>query len=217
MNRHRILSASVASLMTLSLAIGIAAWRASSTDKPLKPVSPALVAPASFSFMPLPKPHPLPPLHFNNAQGRELSLGDFRGRVVLLNLWATWCVPCRKEMPALNRLEATLGGPDFEVVALSIDRRGLPAVRPFYRALGLTALHIYLDPSGTATSALAAPGIPTSVLVDRAGRELGRVIGAEKWDSPAAEAMIRKYLDHRSPIIRARGTRPTSSALAKAS
>lgn len=148
----------------------------------------------TFNFTPLAEPRSLPALHFTNAEGRALTMADFHGRVVLLNLWATWCVPCRKEMPALDRLEAKLGGPAFEVVPLSIDRQGLAAVQPFYRQLGLKTLRIYVDPSGDAAFAVGAPGVPTSLLVDRDGRELGRVVGAAEWDSPAAEALIRKYL-----------------------
>ena len=76
-------------------------------------------------------PRPLPDIQFENGQGEAMSLADFRGKVVLLNIWATWCAPCRREMPTLERLQATLGGPDFQVVALSLDRKGLPVVQEF--------------------------------------------------------------------------------------
>jgi hypothetical protein len=97
-------------------------------------------------------------------------------------------------MPALDRLQARLGGSGFQVVALSIDRKGLSAVQPFYRELGLKALRIYVDQSGEAADQLGAPNIPTTLLVDRNGRELGRVTGLAEWDSPPVEAMVRKYL-----------------------
>ena len=97
--------------------------------------------------------------------------------MVLLNLWATWCVPCRKEMPALDRVQARLGGPDFEVVAMSIDRKGLPAVQAFYAELGLKALAIHVDGSGGAASQLGALGLPTTLLVDAQGYEVGRAVG----------------------------------------
>ncbi|MDE2166340.1 MAG: TlpA family protein disulfide reductase [Alphaproteobacteria bacterium] len=148
--------------------------------------------------MPLDKPRSLPELHFANADGKDLSLGDFRGRVVLLNLWATWCVPCRKEMPTLDRLDAKLGGPGFEVVALSIDRRGLAAVQPFFKELGIKALRIYLDQSGKAAFTLDAPGLPTTLLIDRDGREIARKIGPAEWDSPEIEEVIRQHLSRKA-------------------
>ena len=158
----------------LAIAAGIAAWLISPTRIPVT-ISPAPVPKASrdFNFTPLATPRPLPELRFADAGGRKLTLADFRGRLVLLNLWATWCVPCRKEMPALDRLQARLGGSGFEVVALSIDRKGLSAVQPFYQELVLKALRIYVDQSGEAADKLGAPNIPTTLLVDRNGRELG--------------------------------------------
>ena len=153
---------------------------------------------SGFAFTPYPEPRPIPELRFTDGAGRELSLADFRGRVVLLNIWATWCVPCRKEMPALDRLQAALGGPDFAVVALSIDRGGLPVVEEFYRELGLAALPVYVDRSGTAARELGALGLPTTLLVDCEGREVGRVLGAAEWERPEAVAVIRRYLETRS-------------------
>jgi thiol-disulfide isomerase/thioredoxin len=179
----------------LAIAAAIAAWLVSPTKIPL-PMSRASAPRASsaFDFTPLATPRPLPELRFTDAGRRKLTLGDFRGRLVLLNLWATWCVPCRKEMPALDRLQARLGGSGFEVVALSIDRKGLSAVQPFYQELGLKALRIYVDQSGEAADQLGAPNIPTTLLVGRNGRELGRVTGVVEWDRPPVEAMVRKYL-----------------------
>jgi len=148
-------------------------------------------------------PRPLPELHFVDGTGARHSLADFRGRVILLNVWATWCVPCREEMPALDRLQAALGGPDFEVVPLSIDRGGVSAVRSFYGELELRALRIYVDASGEALTKLGAVGIPLTLLVDRDGRELWRVVGPAEWDKPAAVNRIRSHLPeapkHRAP------------------
>ena len=120
---------------------------------------------------------------FEDAQGGQRSLADFRGKVVLLNIWATWCVPCRKEMPALDRLQTTLGGDNFEVVPLSIDRGGMDVVRKFYAEVGIQKLGMYRDNSGSATRELGAVGIPTTLLIDRAGHEIGRLIGPAEWDS----------------------------------
>jgi thiol-disulfide isomerase/thioredoxin len=136
----------------------------------------------------------LPDLRFIDGAGSPRSLSDFRGRVILLNLWATWCVPCRDEMPALDRLQAALGGPDFEVVALSLDRDGIVNVKRFYEELKLRALQIYVDQDGDALGKLGSVGIPLTVLVDRKGRELWRVVGPREWDQPAEVNRIRGHL-----------------------
>lgn len=139
-------------------------------------------------------PAALPTLEFVDGDGRSMTLGDFRGRLVLLNVWATWCVPCRKEMPTLDRLQAKLGGPDFQVIALSIDRQGMAVVKPFYHDVGLTRLGIYIDQSGKATQLLHAVGVPMTVLIDRHGREVARKMGPAEWDSAEIIAMIRRHL-----------------------
>ena len=94
------------------------------------------------------QPRPLPEIRFADDQGHELTLADFRGRVVLLNIWVAWCAPCRVEMPTLDRLHARFGGKYFLVIPLSIDREGVAAVKRFYDKLGLEKLGIYVDPSG---------------------------------------------------------------------
>ena len=151
--------------------------------------------PANFDFSLLPTPRPVPPLAFVDRDGVVKSLADFKGRVVLLNIWATWCVPCRAEMPALDRLQANLGGADFEVVPLSIDRKGLEVVKPFYTELGLKVLGIYVDQSGDAAHALETVGVPTTLLIDRDSRELGRKLGPARWDEPEAIALIRRAIE----------------------
>src|SRR4051812_26859229 len=92
-------------------------------------------------------PKALPEISFTDGAGQPHTLGDFKGKVVLLNIWATWCAPCRKEMPTLDRLQAALGGAHFTVVALSIDRKGMGAVKKFYNEIGVTHLGLYNDPS----------------------------------------------------------------------
>jgi thiol-disulfide isomerase/thioredoxin len=139
-------------------------------------------------------PRPLPPFRFDDAAGRPLTLADFRGRVVLLNFWATWCEPCRHEMPALDRLAAKLGGADFAVLPVSIDRGGATAVKPFYKKLGLEKLAIYVDPSSKASAALELPGVPTTLLIDRDGREVARKMGEADWDDAKMIALVRRYL-----------------------
>ncbi len=144
------------------------------------------------------KPLDLPDFTVTFGEGGTKSLKDFTGKVVLLNIWATWCVPCRKEMTALDRLQARLGGPDFEVVALSIDKKGLLAVEAFYAELGLNALAIYVDESGRAASQVGALGLPTTLLVDAQGIEIGRVVGPREWDSPASVAEIERRIGRAS-------------------
>jgi thiol-disulfide isomerase/thioredoxin len=140
------------------------------------------------------QPRAVPDLHFVDGEGHSLSLAAFRGRALLLNIWATWCVPCRKEMPTLDRLQAKLGSTDFQVVALSIDRQGAAVIKPFYQELGLRSLGIYVDPSGKAAGDLKAPGVPVTLLVDREGREIARKLGPAEWDSPEMIGLIRRHL-----------------------
>lgn len=140
-------------------------------------------------------PRVLPNLRFTNGNGRAMTLQDFRGKFVLLNIWATWCPACRREMPTLDRLQTKLGGPDFEVVALSMDRGGPFAVRTFFDEVEIKALRIYVDSSsGAVTENLGAAGIPVTLLIDREGREIGSRIGPAEWDSPEMINLIRGYV-----------------------
>ncbi|MHB1302364.1 MAG: TlpA family protein disulfide reductase [Acidiphilium sp.] len=107
------------------------------------------------------EPKPLPAFKFSDASGHPLTLADFHGKFVLLNIWATWCIPCRKEMPTLDRLQAKFGGPHFEVVPVSIDSGGLTAARKFYAEIKIEHLGIFLDPSGSAMQVLNLEGVPT--------------------------------------------------------
>jgi thiol-disulfide isomerase/thioredoxin len=150
------------------------------------------------------QPRPLPEIWFQDDQGHDLTLAEFRGRVVLLNIWATWCVPCRQEMPTLDRL----GGKDFLVMALSIDRKGVDAVRDFYREIGVEKLAIYLDPSGRGSRGLAIPGVPTTLLIDQEGREVARKMGAAEWDGPEMVSLIERTIrgESASPPIKHLGS-----------
>lgn len=108
-------------------------------------------------------PQPLPEIQFQDGDGQPKTLADFSGKVVLLNIWATWCAPCRKEMPTLDRLQAKLGGPDFEVVTLSMDRGGADNVKKFFAEIGIEHLALNIDTSGKAMFALdRKPGVPTA-------------------------------------------------------
>jgi thiol-disulfide isomerase/thioredoxin len=140
------------------------------------------------------EPETLPEARFQDANGAEKTLADWRGKVVLLNLWATWCTPCRKEMPALDRLQKELGSPKFEVVAISIDRTGLAGARKFLDETGVKNLALYADQTTRLNSALKAVGLPTTVLLDAEGREIGRLVGPAEWDSEEAKRLIRSVL-----------------------
>ena len=136
----------------------------------------------------------LPGLAFQDASGAAKSLADFRGRTVLLNLWATWCVPCRKEMPALDALERKLGGPDFQVVAVNIDTRDPEKPKTFLKEIGIGKLAYYADPSAKAFQELKAIGrafgMPTTLLVDPKGCEIGTIAGPAEWASDDAVKLI---------------------------
>lgn len=149
------------------------------------------------------QPHTLPDLRFADSDGRSLSLQDFRGRPILLNIWATWCVPCREEMPSLDRLQAKIGASELLVLPLSIDRQGLPVVKKFYDDLGLTSLGVYIDQSGKASSEVNTVGVPTTLLVDRDGREIARKVGPAEWDSPEILVLLREHLGLRSSAQKA--------------
>jgi len=158
-------------------------------------VRPGLAASPPDEFTMHAEPIELPPISFQSGRGEAKTLSSFAGKVVLLNLWATWCGPCRAEMPMLDNLQATLGGSDFEVLPLSIDRGGADKVRDFYRELGLENLAIYIDPTATAQRRLRVVGIPTTLLVDRNGRELGRLAGPAEWDSTAMITFFKSVIE----------------------
>jgi thiol-disulfide isomerase/thioredoxin len=139
-------------------------------------------------------PRPLPALDFLK-DGKPVSLKDFAGRTVLLNIWATWCAPCRHEMPALDTLQTALGGERFEVVPISVDLNGKEKARKFLAEVNATALGHYTEPSGKLLDALKgvgrAVGLPTSILVDADGCEVGYLPGPAEWASEDAQALIR--------------------------
>src|SRR5580692_3507768 len=140
------------------------------------------------------RPAPAVEVSFQAPDGKKLTLADFRGRNVLLNLWATWCVPCRAEMPALDRLQAKFGGPDFQVVAVNIDTNRLDRPKTFFADAGVKTLSLYADPSADVFEALKvagkALGLPTSLLIDKDGCEIGVMAGPALWDSADAEAAV---------------------------
>jgi thiol-disulfide isomerase/thioredoxin len=153
---------------------------------------------ASKKFIMHSAPKPVAEIQFEDDNAQTRNLADFHGKIVLLNIWATWCIPCRKEMPALDRLQTTLGSHDFEIVPLSIDR-GMDLVRKFYLEVGIQKLGRYRDNSGGAVRTLGAVGIPTTLLIDREGREIGRLIGPAEWDSPDIVEFIKCAISGSGP------------------
>ncbi len=151
-------------------------------------------APSQFVFRPYASPRPIANVEFEDGQGRKQMLAGLRGKVVLLNIWATWCGPCRVEMPTLDRLQSQLGSKDFEVVALSIDRGGQVVVKKFFDETKVQVLAIYVDASAVSQDKLGIVGIPTTLLIDSEGREIARHIGPAQWDRPEVTAFISRYL-----------------------
>ena len=141
---------------------------------------------------------PAPAERFTAPDGSSVDLKHFRGKVILVNFWATWCAPCLREMPALDRLEAKLGSERFQVVTISVDRQGQAAVGPFLQRHGLGRLPAYLDTRSDLLHAFGARGLPTSYLIDADGTVLGYLEGPAEWDSAAAQALIEHYTDRLS-------------------
>lgn len=144
------------------------------------------------------KPAPVTPVSFQNAKGEKVTLADFKGRTVLLNLWATWCAPCRKEMPALDALQASLGSKDFEVVAVNIDTRNFEKPKQFLDEIKISHLAYYADPSAKIFQDMKAAGkafgMPTTLLIDPEGCELANLAGPAEWSSPEAIAFVKAAL-----------------------
>lgn len=139
-------------------------------------------------------PQALPAFTFKAEDGAVQSLDAYKGKVVLLNLWATWCAPCVAEMPSLDRLQDAYGGQGFTVIALSLDRQGLEKVAPFYRRLGIANLDIFLDENSRSMRALEAGTLPISLLIGRDGKALARLDGPAEWDSAEAMALVENVI-----------------------
>lgn len=167
---------------------------------------------ATKTFIMHPAPKPVAAISFADSQGRTRRLGDFNGKVVVLNVWATWCVPCRTEMPTLDRLQAALGGSDFEVVPVLIDRGGLDVVSKFYAEISVAHLAKYIDTSGQSLRSVGAVGLPTTLIIDRAGNEVGRVVGPAEWDAPEVVTLLRSVMARPINASQPAPGRPTKTA-----
>ena len=137
----------------------------------------------------------LPPaVGFTDAAGNPMDYGAFEGKVVVVNFWATWCIPCRQEMPTLDNLQAQLGGPDFTVAAISSDRTAEQAQR-FFDEIGADKLTLYHDPRAALARASRVIGYPVVLILDRQGRELARLTGGAEWDSLEATKLLRRVIE----------------------
>ncbi|MDP3341590.1 TlpA disulfide reductase family protein [Frigidibacter sp.] len=125
-----------------------------------------------------------------DAADAEVPLSSYRGKYVLLNFWATWCPPCRAEMPALDRLQAELGGERFAVVTIATGRNPVPAIKDFFASASITHLPMLRDPKQTLARQMAVLGLPVTVILDPEGREIARMQGDAHWDGPEAKALI---------------------------
>lgn len=145
-------------------------------------------------FLRYDEPKEIAEFEFTDGKGSTLSLKQWKGRVVLLNIWATWCPPCRAEMPTLNNLQKQMGSEDFEVVALSIDKGGPHVPAGYLKKHGFDALKVYNDRKIKVRRKLGLPGYPTTILIGRDGREIGRLAGPAEWDSEGAKTLVREAL-----------------------
>ncbi|MEE9195372.1 MAG: TlpA disulfide reductase family protein [Alphaproteobacteria bacterium] len=176
--------------LALALAPAFAEPRSAAAADPAPPLKGAF----GENFTLLDPPVPAPLEAFTDLAGNPVRLADFGGRVVLLNFWATWCAPCVREMPSLDRLQGVLGDRGLSVVAVSIDRR-IEVILPFAKRLGLTRLGLYHDPEGALFQAFAVTGLPASFLIDPNGAILGTYAGPAEWDGPEPRALIEHYLN----------------------
>lgn len=137
-------------------------------------------------------PAPVGTTEFTDPDGGTHSLADYQGQIVLLNFWATWCAPCREEMPALDELQTELGGDDFQVVTIATGRNAVPKIHDFFDEVGVTSLPILLDPRQQLAREMGVVGLPVSVLIDRDGNEIARLMGDDDWASDPAKELIRQ-------------------------
>lgn len=185
----------LAAILLILAAVPLGAWYVMSFSHPEREED---NRPAEFGqFIPARSPGPAPETVFEDGTGGKHTLSEFRGKLVLVNLWATWCVPCVQEMPSLERAQTRLGADGLEIVAVSEDRGGAQVVTPFREKLGLKALRTYLDPKGELGRAFAIRGLPTSILLGRDGKEIGRVEGEAQWDGQPEIDLFRRYLARR--------------------
>ncbi|GAB4293892.1 MAG: TlpA disulfide reductase family protein [Roseovarius sp.] len=144
-------------------------------------------------------PKPVSAAEFEAGDGGTGRLADYRGRIALVNFWATWCAPCRKEMPMLADLQRRLGGADFAVVTIATGRNPPQAMKDFFAEIGVDNLPMHRDPGQKVAREMGIVALPTTVLLDREGREIARMMGDASWNSPSALAMLRRLIADSAP------------------
>lgn len=188
----------LAAVVVFGVAVAVSLWQKPASERaaapdPLVLAAKALAVGEVANFILYDVPEPAPQIAFTDERGTPKTLADFRGQAVLLNFWATWCVPCKKEMPSLDRLESALGSPAFQVLPLSQDKIAVEKVRAFYDQVNIAALPLYIDQTGASQRAFAVTGLPSTVLIDAEGRVVGRMVGPAEWDSPEAQALLKHF------------------------
>ncbi len=141
-------------------------------------------------------PTPVSEQAFTDPDGGTFTLADFKGKTVLVNFWATWCAPCRKEMPMLSELQSEFGGEEFEVVTIATGRNSVPGIRKFLADIEVDNLPLYLDPKQRLARDMAVLGLPITLILDEEGREIARMRGDAEWNSDSAKAIIRTLLEN---------------------
>ena len=181
----------VAAALVAALVVGVLYWKSS---PPVHAAAPAAIPASLARLVPAKKPAPVADVAFTGADGARHSLAEHRGRYVLLNLWATWCGPCVKELPALAKLQAALPKDRFEIVAVDVAR-GTPAdAASFLKAHGAERLAPFIDTDLALMRAFGAFGLPLSVLIDDKGREVARAMGPAEWDAPESVAYFKALI-----------------------
>ena len=137
----------------------------------------------------------VPAFKFADVEGNYLSLENFRGKTVALHFWATWCIPCRDELPTVDALQNQLGGKNFTFVPLSVDRDGADLVRRYYADHGIEHLPVYVDEGMNAAQAMLVNGIPYTIIINREGLEIARILGDRNWTAPDAIALMRRLIE----------------------
>ncbi|MGH7035771.1 MAG: TlpA family protein disulfide reductase [Stellaceae bacterium] len=193
MSSRSVIGALTVLLVLCGAALGVMLLRQARVEPvPQQPQAGAAASPLGH-FIALDGKLPAPALAFRAREGAEKHLADFKGHLLLVNLWATWCAPCVEEMPALDRLQAKLGQ-RLAILAISQDRRGAAAVDPFLAKTGITHLAVFLDPKSSAIEAFGVQGLPTSFLISRDGMILAKLEGAAKWDEAPMLSRLETYI-----------------------
>ena len=146
------------------------------------------------NFAPNETPKPFKDFTFINGAGEQEQISNYKGKVVLVNFWATWCAPCRKEMPSLDRLQGDMGSDDFQVLAISQDLQGMEKVKAFFQKLGIENLTAFNDKTVKSGRTAGVFGLPASILLNANGEEIGRLIGPAEWDAPESKALIQHII-----------------------